>query len=454
MPFIRSISGLRATLGDSMNASMISNYALGFAKFCPEGPIIVGRDGRPSGKWIELIVAGALAAAGREVKMIGIVPTPTVQLEVEHSNAAGGIAITASHNPEQWNGLKFLNKSGVFLDAKENSDFWDIVDNSYFEETGFRSKINIINDDNAVQRHVGRILEIPFLKDSGIFDRIRTRKFKVVVDAVNASGSRAVPMLLDKLGCDVIRLACDSSGLFPHTPEPLPQNLNGLCEAVKKENADIGIAVDPDADRLVIIDEKGNPVGEERTIVISTESVLRFMNKPGLKVSVNYSTTRAVEDVAAKYKAKVERSPVGEINVVKKMKECDAVIGGEGSGGVILPECHYGRDSLVGTALLLSLLADKDLTVSRLVSDYTDYSMIKLKQVFSGDINPLIDQVVDALPEGNAVKDDGVKVSFEKSWVQLRASNTEPIVRIMAEAESEHEANLLASKIIDIVKNI
>ncbi len=453
MPFIRSISGLRATTGDSLTPDIICKYSAAFAEFLPPGPVVLGRDGRKSGEWIEMLVAGTLAACGRRIHLISMAPTPTVQLSVEHSEAAGGIAITASHNPAEWNGLKFLNSEGVFLDKEENEKFWKIVDAGNYNYSPEVEDDNIKNDASAVERHISRILELP-LFDKTILEKIRKKNITAVVDAVNASGSFAVPQLLESLGCKVIKLYCDGKGEFPHTPEPLPENLSDLSMEVVKTGADIGIAVDPDADRLVLIDEIGNPPGEERTIVLSVLSALGSGVFPkGGNVVVNQSTTRAVEDAAEKFGAKCLRSAVGEINVVKKMKETGALIGGEGSGGVILPDCHFGRDSLVGTALIIRLLAAQDKKLSEINSGLPNYSMIKVKREFTGGINELLEKIETEFPGADIEKGDGIKIIFEKSWVQLRASNTEPVVRIISEAPAKTEAKALADKILKIIDN-
>ncbi|MGA2296528.1 MAG: phosphoglucosamine mutase, partial [FCB group bacterium] len=315
MPFIRSISGIRATIEDSFSEEIIKNYVLGFISYLPPGPITLGRDGRPSGTYIEKIITDTITSYGRDVYNLGIVPTPTIQLFVEKTDSAGGIAITASHNPAQWNGMKFINNNGVFLDKEENNKFWEIVDNGSFTLPGISNKKNKIQYENGIDKHINSILELPIFTDTDSKEKLIIRNFKVIVDAVNASGSIAVPKLLEKLGCDIIPLYCDGTGIFPHTPEPLPENLTELAKAVKNHNADIGIAVDPDADRLVLIDEKGIPVFEEYTIVLAVEAVLgsrKLFKTNDSSVVINYSTTRAVEDIALKYNAKCYRSAVGE----------------------------------------------------------------------------------------------------------------------------------------------
>lgn len=455
MPFIRSISGVRATLGDSLTPQKIAEYCAAFSNTLPDGAIVVGRDGRPSGTWMEYVVAGALASCGREVRILGMVPTPTVQLLTEHSDAVGGISITASHNPAPWNGLKFINSDGIFLNAEENQRMWDVIDSGGFRflEKQHRAVINVIDD--AADRHIQSILDLPIFKNE-LLKTVQDRRLKAVVDAVNASGSHIVPKLLKALGCEVVELFCEGNGEFPHTPEPLPENLKELAAAVLKEGADIGIAVDPDADRLVLIDENGHPIGEEKTITLSVLSVFssldHFKTSHAPAASVNLSTTRAVEDVAAQFGAKVERAPVGEINVIGAMKSCNAIIGGEGSGGVILPACHYGRDSLVGIALVLHLMAFKNQPLSQISEGLPKYEMVKLKKEFSGAAQELFTKVEEHFQNAKIDRRDGIKVDFERSWVHLRTSNTEPIVRAIAEAPTRQEAEELANSVLGFVK--
>lgn len=455
MAFIRSISGLRSTIDEENLFEKLSLYVKSFSEIIQEGAVAVGRDGRPSGEQIESVVIDALTSCGREVKLLGIVPTPTVQFIVEKMNCAGGIAITASHNPKEWNGLKFINDSGVFFDAGENTELWKIVDNNKISDKFKDNYQNITHVKDALELHVNSILALPFFKDSNILELIRKRNFKVVVDAVNSSGSLAVPMLLEKLNCEIFPLFCDGSGIFPHTPEPLPENLTQLADKVKEMKFDIGIAVDPDADRLVMIDENGEPIGEEKTIVTAIHSVLDsyefFWNKFNKTAVVNHSTTRVSDDVAAMFDAVVLRSPVGEINVVKKMKMENAVVGGEGSGGVILPECHYGRDSLVGISLVLALLAKKNLTLSELVATYPKYEMQKTKFNFTGSLTTLIPVIKERFRDYTILEDDGIKLIKNKEWVQLRSSNTEPIIRIIAEAETKEKSQNLINSVKELL---
>ncbi len=452
MPIIRSISGLRGTLGDSLTPQVIIDYTSAFCKMLPEGEIVFGRDGRPSGIWIEKLVEGTLAACGRKFKKLGIVPTPTVQLMTEHSEAAGGIAITASHNPEIWNGLKFMNSEGIFLDKEENEKLWENLDNRNFEFSD--NPLYRYRDDyiNALDIHIDKILDLELFRETDFLKKIRKNKYKIVVDAVNASGSDAVLELLERFGCDVTSLYCNSSGIFPHTPEPIPQNLTELARVVKEKKADIGIAVDPDADRLVLIDGNGVPIGEEKTVVIAIESVLAnrsyFDSGETPAVVVNHSTTRLVEDICKDYGAVVLRSAVGEINVVKLMKKAEAVVGGEGSGGVILPACHYGRDSLVGISLLLVLLAVKEKSLTEIAASYPKYEVVKIKKEFTGSLDNILNAAEEKFQDAKIIREDGIKIIYPKSWVQLRASNTEPIVRVIAEAPAREEAEELSQRML------
>ncbi|GAB5465687.1 MAG: phosphoglucosamine mutase [Candidatus Kapaibacteriales bacterium] len=453
MPLIRSISGIRATIGDSLLPAQLSDYVAAYAHFLPEGPITVGRDGRPTGLWIEKIVSGTLIAMGRQVRILGVVPTPTVQLLTEKSDAVGGISITASHNPEQWNGLKFLNSEGVFLDAAANEKIFDTVDQAKIQYPDtFEHKIHEVILSDSIKSHIDAVLSLSILTDQMIED-IAKSNLLYTVDAVNASGSKIVPDLLATLGIECEPLFCDGSGEFPHTPEPLEANLTELMERMAENKANMGIAVDPDADRLVLIDENGKAIGEEKTVALSAKAVLESMKGRGIEtkgaiLTVNLSTSRMIDDVAAEYGAKVERSPVGEINVVSKMKENGSVFGGEGSGGVILPECHYGRDSLVGIVLISSLLTNRA-RLSGLSDSLPKYEIIKEKVEFSGDLKPILEKISkdENYKKGKIDKSDGIRIDFEDSWVQLRASNTEPIVRMIAEAPTRKAAQKLIKEI-------
>jgi phosphomannomutase len=442
MPIIRSISGLRATLNDGLRPDILTKYVAAYCNSLPKGDIVVGRDGRPSGLWIADLVCATILACGRNVKYLDICPTPTVQLLTEKSVAIGGISITASHNPEMWNGLKFLNSNGVFLNKEENERFWILYDTDDIEYSNIPNSIPTIEDIDSVQFHIESIInsgyfDIPLIKS--YFER---KNYKVVVDAVNASGSVFVPKLLRELGCEVIELFVDNSGIFPHTPEPITENLVLLSQSVLENNADLGIAVDPDADRLVIIDEKGLHIGEEKTIAISVKSVLEnneFDSKVYDKIiTVNLSTSGMIEKIASQYNVIVERSAVGEINVIDKMKCNNSVIGGEGSGGVILPHIHYGRDSLVGIILLLDLVSKMDISISELSNNLPTVYIEKGKIEVNKNPNLIIDNLINKFSDYNINTEDGIRIVLnEDDWVHIRASNTEPIVRIIAESNTE-----------------
>lgn len=446
MSFIRSISGLRATLGDDLTPSCVADYALGFASILPSGPIVVGRDGRPSGLWIEEVVVGALRAAGRTVRVLGMATTPTVQLLTEHSDAVGGIAITASHNPAPWNGLKFLDEGGVFLDAEANAKLWRVVDERSFVLSADQQSGNLDMVDDASELHVQRVLELDAVRSAP-----KANGERVVVDAVNCSGSFIVPALLEALGYTVIRLFADGSGVFPHVPEPIAENLTQLGDAVREHHAAFGVAVDPDADRLVLFDETGAPIGEERTITLATEAVMALGTRGD--VVVNYSTTRAVDDIAAEHGYVTHRAAVGEINVVRMMQRVNAVIGGEGSGGVIYPACHAGRDSIVGLGLITSLLRHRNTTLGQACAKLPQYEMVKTKiDLPDGfDVASLRHSVTASFQDATLSTDDGVHAAWPDRWVHVRASNTEPIMRIIAEAPSRDEANELVSRVRTLI---
>lgn len=450
-----SISGIRGVVGESLTPDVVVRYAAAFGEYCkrhnpnpariPE--IVLGRDGRITGKIIANLVSSTLLATGVNVRALGVCPTPTIALAVEKLGAAGGISITASHNPMQWNGLKFFAATGMFLDADENKELWQLADT---HDVGFARWERIgtyTADDSWIQKHVTAVMSLPYLSR----ELIRQRRLKVVLDAVNAAGGISVPPLLRELGCEVIEMNCDVSGVFAHTPEPLPENLTALCERVKAERADIGIAVDPDVDRLVLITEQGTPFGEEYTIASAVKFVLererRFGNKARQSVVINLSTTRAVEDIAAECGAKVYRTPVGEINVAKGMRACGAVIGGEGSGGVILPAVHTGRDALVGIALILQLIAEFDGTVSALKARLPTYAIAKGKvQLGTTSPDEALQRLIRTAGNENVNTDDGVRIDFGRSWVHVRKSNTEPIVRIIAEAPTMEEASAIVER--------
>ena len=444
---IRSISGIRGIVGETLFPETVLTYVAAFASRTGGGPVVLGYDGRPHGRMLTEIARVALQFAGCDVIDCGVVPTPTVQLVTEHSDARGGIAVTASHNPAQWNGLKFLGADGVFLDTAQNVALFEAVDSRVSPVAPWDRMGHVHARAGVLEEHIDRVLAAaPVDRDA-----IVRRRFRVAVDAVNASGSRIVPMLLERLGCEVIPVACDGSGIFPHTPEPLPQNLQSLGDAVRAQGADLGIAVDPDADRLVLFTEEGRPFGEEYSVTAAADAVFGLLApREGLTAVVNLSTTRAVDDVAARYGARVLRAPVGEINVVQEMRRHDAVIGGEGSGGIIMPAVHAGRDSLVGIALVLHALAAHGGRASEYRASLPHYEIRKFKYAMEGlDPVAVLSRAADAFESERIDTRDGVRIDFAGGWVHLRASNTEPIMRVIAEAPSAGEADALASAVSD-----
>lgn len=445
---IVSVSGVRGIVGDSLTPQNIIRYTSAFSEYCKKNSpgknkITVGRDGRLFGDVVENIVTNTLTLCGFRVVNIGIAPTPTVQIATEELKCAGGISITASHNPQIWNGLKFLNPDGTFLDELQVNELIQYSSGDKFGFARISQLKSVLTDFNWIDRHIKKVLD---LKIVNVKD-IRKRKFKIVVDAVNSSGSVIVPKLLEKLGCNVIKLFCDSSGIFPHTPEPVPQNLTLLSKAVKKHKADIGIAVDPDADRLVLITDKGEPFGEENTITTAAKFVLKKTRSKNKSATVNLSTTRSVEDIAVEYGSRVFRSPVGEINVVKEMLRKKSAIGGEGSGGVIFPALHYGRDSLAGIILVLNEIAEYGGSISGYKKTLPEYfiSKTKVENVFKPDaILEKIKLKFSDDPNVTGINfSDGLKIDFVDGWVHIRKSNTEPIMRIIAEAKTRKESEKL-----------
>ncbi len=439
---IRSISGLRGITAatDGFTEDVAKLYAESFAQMLGNnGLVALGFDGRQGGKQYYELIADSLRDVGCDVLGLLMVPTPTVMLAVEtHTAVKGGISVTASHNGQEWNGMKFIARTGLFFDKNENESLWKIVDHGAKEYDG--SSGELIPGDEIKLQHIESISSIPFLT----IDAIRTRNFKVILDAVNSSGSFIVRELLTAIGVvNIIPLHADGSGVFPHAPEPVPQNLSELREAVIKEGADLGIAVDPDADRCVFIMDNGEPFIEENTIVLAAEEVLRN-SETGQSIVVNLSTTRAIEDLAEKFGATVYRTAVGEINVAKKMKSVHAIIGGEGSGGVIYPAVHTGRDSLVAIALALNNLAFSNTSLSEKKKVLPEYEIVKSKIALenAGQVASVLAAVKSKMA-GEAIninEEDGIRFDFENSWLHVRPSNTEPIIRLIAEAPTREEA--------------
>jgi len=459
MTLIKSISGIRGTIGGFQGENLTPidavKYAAAYGSWVKQQreknnyTVVVGRDARISGNMMQQLVMNTLIGLGIHVVDLDLSTTPTVEVAVMLEHADGGIILTASHNPKQWNALKLLNHKGEFLDAKEGQKILDIAenDNINFSEVDDLGKIT--SNQAYIDLHIDEILDLSLVD----VEAIKKAKFKVVVDGVNSTGGIAVPALLEALGVEPVKLYCEPTGEFPHNPEPLQEHLGDLMNRVVDEHADFGIVVDPDVDRLAFVDENGGMFGEEYTLVAVADYVLR--HTPGNTVS-NMSSSRALRDITEKRNGKYTASAVGEVNVVVKMKETNAVIGGEGNGGIIYPELHYGRDSLVGIALFLSYLADLRISVSALRKTYTSYFMSKKKIQLTPQLD--VDKLLKAMELKYADEEinniDGVKIDFDDHWVHLRKSNTEPIIRIYTEAKSQEEADLLADKIIGEIKLI
>jgi phosphomannomutase len=461
MSLMVSISGIRGVVGESLTPEVVVRYSAAFGEYCRRKgdhrpTVVLGRDGRSTGGTVADVATATLVAAGVDVLSLGVVPTPTVALAVERLGAAGGVIVTASHNPMQWNGLKFLASTGMFLDAGENEEFWRIAEGAGTGYASWERQGRVIRDDSWAGKHIEALLALPLLDP----DAVRRRKFRVVADCINAAGGGIVPGLLRRLGCDVVEMNCDMSGVFARTPEPVPENLAAVAEAVRREKADLGVVVDPDVDRLVLITEKGEPYGEEYTVTSAVRFVLERErgSHPGRPqtVVVNLSTTRAVEDVARSLGAVTLRTPVGEINVAKRMKETGAVIGGEGSGGVILPALHLGRDAIAGIGLILQLLAESGTTLSGLKSTMPQYSIAKGKiDLGAASPDPVMERVRAAVgARGTVNSDDGLRFDFPDHWVHLRKSNTEPIIRVIAEAPDASRAGAVVTEYRTLIEGL
>ena len=459
MTLIKSISGIRGTIGGTVGDNLTPIDAVKFAaaygtwlkqQLVKENyRVVVGRDARISGSMIQNLVMNTLIGLGIDVIDLGLSTTPTVEIAVPMEHADGGIILTASHNPKQWNALKLLNNKGEFLDGVEGAKILDIAEGDAMNFADVDHLGKITKNDAYIDLHIDEVLALPLVTKRAI----EQARFTVVVDGVNSTGGIAIPLLLEALGVDVIKLYCEPNGQFPHNPEPLKEHLTDLSEAVKKHKADFGIVVDPDVDRLAFMDENGNMFGEEYTLVACADYVLS--KTPGNTVS-NMSSTRALRDVTEKHGGTYEASAVGEVNVVSLMKKNKVVIGGEGNGGIIYPDAHYGRDALVGVALFLSLLAEKDITVSALRDTYPNYFMSKKKIQLtpSLDVDAILKAMENRYQNEQLTTIDGVKIDFSESWVHLRKSNTEPIIRIYTEAKSQNEADTLADKFIEEIEVI
>jgi phosphomannomutase len=443
-----SISGIRGIVGDGLTPQVIVNFAQAFGTYVGNGKVVVGRDSRVTGAMVKHAVLSGLLATGCDVIDIGLCPTPTVQMAVEHLKARGGIAITASHNPIEWNALKLIDSSGLFLDEAQGGKVLKFVEQNQFQNVAWDQVGKVELNDEAIDHHINSILKLNLIEP----EKIAVKKFKVVVDCVNGAGGTILPKLLEKLACQVTFINEEPTGLFPRAPEPLPENLKDLCKKVKAVKADIGFAVDPDVDRLAIVSEKGEPLGEEYTLALAVNYVLQ--KKRGTVV-VNASVSKVIDDIAAKYDAEVTRTKVGEIFVSQKMKEVKAAIGGEGNGGVILPELHLGRDAPLGIALTLQQLALAGGTISELYSSLPQYfqskNKIKLKDI---DVSSVLDVIIEKHKKQKIDLTDGVKILWRNQWIQIRPSNTEPIIRIYSEARTVEQANALGFKFIKEIEKI
>ncbi|MDR2382556.1 MAG: phosphoglucosamine mutase [Prevotellaceae bacterium] len=460
MALIKSISGIRGTIGGCPGEALTpvdlvkfaSAYSVWIKKRNKTGKrlkIVVGRDARPSGDMVNRLISGALIASGVDVIDLGLATTPTVEMAVTGLRADGGIILTASHNPKQWNALKLLNEQGEFLSDVDGKALLAIAEKSEFDFAEVDKLGQVSYNDTYTDEHIRAVLRLPLVD----IDAIYRANFRVVVDAVNSVGGIAIPRLLASLGVHIVELNCTPNGQFPHNPEPLPEHLTEIAEAVSKENADLGIVVDPDVDRLALVCEDGSFFGEEYTLVAIADYVLG-KKTAGNTVS-NLSSSRALKDITEKHGGQYFSSAVGEVNVVAEMKRVNAVIGGEGNGGVIYPELHYGRDALVGVALFLSHLAQKRIKCSELRAQYPDYFVSKNKITLTPDtdIDAILRKIKDKYSPYRISDIDGVRVDFDrdKKWVHLRKSNTEPIIRIYAEATSEKEASDLAKQVIESI---
>jgi phosphomannomutase len=459
MTLIKSISGIRGTIGGKTGDNLTPVDAVKFASAYgtwlknnsdkQKLTVVIGRDARISGPMIHNLVANTLIGLGINVVDLGLSTTPTVEIAVPMEKADGGIILTASHNPKQWNALKLLNEKGEFLSGENGAVILEIAEDEAFDFADVDNLGEINENDAYMDIHIDEVLNLP-LVDA---DAVRAAKFKVVVDGVNSSGGIIIPKLLEQMGVEVVKLYCEPNGHFPHNPEPLKEHLGDICRLVVDEKADLGIVVDPDVDRLAFISNDGEMFGEEYTLVACADYVLS--KTPGNTVS-NMSSSRALRDITNKYGGTYEASAVGEVNVVELMKKNNAIIGGEGNGGIIYPELHYGRDSLVGVALFLTYLAGQSKTVAQLRASYPQYYMSKNKIELTPQIN--VDAILEAMA-GKYINEelsviDGVKIDFANEWVQLRKSNTEPIIRIYTEAQSQEKADELAVRIINEIKEV
>ena len=443
---IRSISGVRGLIDSHLTTKVIECYARAFHSHLKPGLIFIGRDSRPSGEDLLDSFANELVRLGRDVIICGIVPTPTVQFMVERSEAAGGIIITASHNPIEWNGIKFVRSDGTFFHPNDCDHLFELFDKDK-ALNDVKSPGMVFPDQNSILKHAINTIELSCID----FKAIKKRQFKVVIDAVNGAGSEALPLLLEYLGCEVIKLYCEGNGEFKRGTEPLPENLIDVGKLVLDNNADVGFAVDPDADRLAVVDETGKPIGEEYTLVLAVEGYINNRKKEEIFVT-NLSSSMALDKLAKKHSCSVERSAVGEINVVQKMLALNSEFGGEGNGGIILKESHLGRDSLVGVAMVLNRMSQEETKISKIHSSLPQFHIVKDKIILDGvDKNIVEKKVKSIFSDAEINSNDGLKLIWNDCWIHIRASNTEPIMRIYAEASSKRAAEKLVEQVKDCI---
>ena len=438
-----SVSGIRGRVGEGLTPDVVDRYAAGFGAWSlarsMSREIVVARDSRVSGPMFHRVVVAALQSVGATVVDLDMAPTPTVQMAVEERHAAGGLAITASHNPIEWNALKFIGSSGLFLDPEESVSMRAFVERGFGRVTWDRIGV-VSRDDRAIGGHIERILKLSILD----VDAIRRRQFRVALDTCHGAGSTIFPLLLDALGCKVEGINLTPDGLFHRPPEPVAENLGELSELVRRTGSAIGFATDPDVDRLALVDEKGRAIGEDYTLALATRVVLR--RKRGTVVA-NLSTSRIVDDMAAEFGSEVLRAPVGEVNVAVKMRDEGAVVGGEGNGGVILPELHLGRDAPLAAAMMLQLLTDETLPLSGIVARFPQYRIVKDKlDRPEGALETVYESLRSAFPDAEVDRQDGLRLSWPDRWVHVRPSGTEPIVRVIAEAPDEDDARDLIAR--------
>lgn len=452
-----SVSGIRGRVGEGLTPEIVCRYAAAFGAWSlsrsRSREIVLGRDSRTSGEMFHRAATAALQSVGATIVDLGMAPTPTLQLAVEERGAAGGLAITASHNPAEWNALKFVGPSGLFLSAAEGAEMRSFAE-ADFPRAVWDALGSVATDSEAIRRHVDRILQLPLLN----VEAIRNRRFRVALDTCRGAGATVLPLLLSELGCQVAGINLTPDGRFPRPPEPLPEHLGELGQLVRRSGAVLGLASDPDVDRLAVVDERGRPIGEDWTLAIATSVVLR--RRKGTVVA-NLSTSRIVEDVAARFGAPVVRAPVGEVNVALRMREVGAVVGGEGNGGVMLPELHLGRDAPLAVALVLQFLVDEGVgertTLSEVIAGYPRYAIVKdkleLPRLALGEgFDALLERVRAAWPEADADWQDGLRLSWPDRWVHVRPSGTEPVIRVIAEAADEEVARSLAERCRAVVE--